>query len=851
MNAKRALLFHLLFAVCLHCPLFIYAENDIVQNKTRSNGPYARRNKYRTNKTTNENNSDIIQTDIALYKKNGDNEAGIPVEENAEIIERKVVIPEEIILPATATDDPNDTIEINFDGAELQNVLDWLSKTFAVQFITDDIIAPPPAGGKQVAGNKLTFKTQKPLTKRQVWDLCITFLDLFGLSIAPGTVPGFYKVVPTDYNSPRSVSRQPLPAYLNINWRELPNDDSRVRYTYFVRNSTLATLRDIVDSFKSVTGVLKPLPDLNAFILTDKSSNVRSIMQIVEELDATTQPEAMSVLKLKHADAEDVKTLYDNLTKTEDPRGLAARLLGTKKMPTTVYFPENLRVFAERRTNTLIILGPEEGIRKLEEFILEHVDTELKIPYSPLYVYELQYTKAEDIATILTAVTKFSPESAAAQSGGVRDGDKYLRPMTFQAEASGNRLLINAEKEDYLKVVEIIKQLDVKQPQVAVEVLIVNVTSIQNKELGIQIRNKNIGTVGKNVEFQTSGLAGSLATPVGGSVVLEPNGGLMGNLINLAQDQTPGSLLISLANSVNGVWALFKVLDSAAHTDIIANPYLVATNNYQAQVAVGAQRYVQSGIVQGAGPQVKTFDYVTANLSVQIKPLINDEGNINLTIALSIDSFTNAADPNDAARSTKTIHTIANIGNGEVLALGGLLQFNEDETVTKVPVLGDIPVLGWFFKNKRKGKTKDNLLVFISPRVVEPKYDGGMNAYSQDKADHAKNTMCQMRPSAVECRDPIHRWFFKDVPCENADYIDNFVALENPPSTEFYSPYPCYCPGERVYRPEPCARLETVDAADQVPNNKTKITTVAKANNKKTKSITAFLPDDKPGEATV
>ncbi len=678
------------------------------------------------------------------------------------------------VRPATATDNPADAIEINFDNAELQNVLNWIADVFKVDFLSEDAVNPPPPNAKVVSGNKITFKTQKPLTKRQVWDLFLTFLDLFGLTLVKSPTPNLYKVVNTDPKLARSANRSPLNAFINVKWSCIPETDERIRYIYFIRNSSLATLQGLIDSFRSTTSTLSTLPDLNAFVLTDKALNVRAIMQLVEELDSTSSPEALSVLKLQHADAEEVKTFYENLTKTEDPRGLAARILGAKKTPSAIYFPDNTRVFAERRTNTLIILGTQEGIQKVEDFIINYVDTEIKVPYSPLYIYELQYTKAEDMATILANVTKFAADSPAAQSGGVRDGDKYLRPMTFQPEPSGNRLLISCEKEDYLKVREIIKQLDVKQPQIAVEVLIVNATASDDRELGVQIRNKNSAVFGNGINAQTSGfpLAAGFSSPI-----IDAAGTLMGNLVQLAQGQTPGATLISISDKVNSVWAIFKLLENQVNLTVISNPFLVTVNNYAAQVSLGETRRVKTGEVQSQLTTVTEGD-VTANLTVQITPLINSAGNINLQINISVDSFTDATDPTSATRDTKTVKTNANVGNGEVLAIGGLLKTNENDTTSKVPLLGDIPLFGWLFKNKTKLRTKDNLLIFISPRVIEPKLEGGVGNYTLDKTEHAKHIMRDMR-QVPERRDIIHRWFFKDRFDENNEYIDNFVARKN------------------------------------------------------------------------
>ncbi|MEX0940322.1 MAG: secretin N-terminal domain-containing protein [Candidatus Babeliales bacterium] len=735
--------------------------------------------------------------------------------------------------PLTATDDPNNLIEVNLENTDLANLLNWISDTFEVNFLTDDAIQPLPTGGKTVAGNKITFKTHKPLTKKQVWNLFLTFLDFFGFGLVEGTIPNLYKVRPTAINAPGSVNRSPLDSYINIHWEDLPDNDTHIRYIYFVRNTTLATIQGIVDAFRSTTATLKPLQDLNAFVLTDKASNIRSLMQIVTELDSIASPEAMSVLKLKNADAEDVVKLYNNLTKFEDPRGLAARILGPKKTSPSVYFPETTRLIAERRNNILIILGDIESIKKVEEFIINHIDVELKVPYSPLYVYELQYASAGDIASILTDVTRFAQGTAAAQTGGVREGDKYLQPMTFKAEPSGNRLLIKAEKEDYLKVRDIIKQLDVRQPQIAIEVLIVNVISADNKEIGVQIRNKNSNTINGSLDFQTSGFplaGGNRAAPV----INPTTGSIMADLIQLARNQTPGATLISISNAASGVWAIFKLLQNHAHTNLISNPFLITTNKYQSEVSIGETRRVMTGIVKGA-TDTPVFDDVTANLTLRITPQINTIGMINLEISISIDNFIDTADPTSANRNTKTVVTNANVGNQQVLALGGLLETVQNESLSKVPILGDIPLVGWFFKNRVKVKRKDNLLIFISPRIVEPRLAGGINQYTKDKATSAKESLCGLRHPA-EMRDPIHKWFFNDVINENTEYVDNFLAKQNPEQ--------CIDIPESLYCQEPCLEVSNCCIAqnDEYDNQST---TIALENSKpksKKRSITELVP---------
>ena len=149
------------------------------------------------------------------------------------------------------------------------------------------------------------------------------------------------------------------------------------------------------------------------------------------------------------------------------------------------------------------------------------------MPYSPLHVYELQNTNAQTITNILLKVIVFGGNSPAAQYGAVRDGQKYFQQgITITPEPSGNRLIIKASDEDYEKLKEIIRQLDINQPQVAIEVLVVEVSLTDSKELSTQFRNKTDGSVLNNVNFQNSGLGGIKTNSTTGS--------LLANLISLA-----------------------------------------------------------------------------------------------------------------------------------------------------------------------------------------------------------------------------------------------------------------------------------------------------------------------------
>src|SRR5579872_175018 len=342
------------------------------------------------------------------------------------------------------------SIEFHFEDADLQNLLDYISELYDVTFLTNDLLNPAPKTGKGVKGNKISFKTHKPLTKKEAWNLFLSFLDIAGLSLVPEGEPKMYKVVQTE-----AARKAPLPAYIGVKPDTLPDNDQIIRYVYFVENTPLNTVVDIINNLRSNSSAFVVLNELNGFLLTDKSYNIKSLMKIVTELDRVSSPQSMAVLKLRRADAMEVKALYDNISQTDDA-SIANRLFPARKQPTTLYFPENTRIIAEPRSNALILLGSADAIKKIEEFITNYVDVELGKLYSPLRVYQLKYADATTIANIMNDLVKFGKDTAAGKVGGVRDEDKYLKRMTFTPEPATNTIIVRGDEEDYQRAKEIL-----------------------------------------------------------------------------------------------------------------------------------------------------------------------------------------------------------------------------------------------------------------------------------------------------------------------------------------------------------------------------------------------------------
>jgi Flp pilus assembly secretin CpaC len=209
---------------------------------------------------------------------------------------------------------------------------------------------------------------------------------------------------------------------------------------------------------------------------------------------------------------------------------------------------------------------------------------------------------------------------------------------------------------------------------------------------------------------------------------------------------------------------------------VLANPFLIATNKTRATVSLGEIRRVTTGTIVGT-QEVNTVGDAPAKLEVIITPQINSDGMIVLAIDVELSQFVGSANPDAAVRTLRKINTKTIVTNKEVIALGGLIQNNIENSQTKVPILGDIPILGWLFKNKQKTDSKSNLLILISSRIIEPNASDAITAFTNNHITDYTDTANEMYVPA-ERRDPINRWFFnkKDI---NAEATDEFLFRQH------------------------------------------------------------------------
>jgi len=725
---------------------------------------------------------DLVEAKVALPSKE---EKQLEIEhKNEEAKEEDVRLPGVLYQQHGFVDDDAATIAFNFEDASLSNLLSYMETIHNIKFITEDIVATAkdakgaPASG--VAGHKISFRTNKNLTRKESWDLFLTFMHIAGLDVIPMVQHQFYRIV-----SLTKANTEPIPTYIGVDYNVLPDSDMIVRYVYFTRNVDPTKIQPLLKNMQSGSAKLDVYTELKGLIFTDRANSIKSLMQIVSELDKAVLPEVVSVVKLKRTNVSDVIKLYNLLKPNNAAGGQQPQKVWvqSKKESTLDYFPSDVVLQGDLRTNSLIILGASRDVQRVEEFVTKYIDIAIDRGAPPIYTYPLQYTNASDVLKVVNEMVKYSASiKPAGDYGGVRDGIKFFQKMNIVADSFTNSLIINSTPEDYEALKPLIQELDVPQRQVGLEVLIVQVTDTDTKTLGAQVSGPNgIGspvagaspygpTFGQATSGQTSGIP--TGTPV---VVTAGQSGQddfsvkssLAQLLGTAALNEVGSVLVTFGQPI---WAIFKILKTITSTHLVANPFVVVSSNSTASITSGEQRRLVSGeVVSVGGTTTRGFTPINATLTVNITPQINKNNMVNLQIDVNNSVFTQAESSSSSPTSqgspinTNEVKTRVSVANGETLVLGGIMSEQYSTTSSGVPFLENIPIVGWFFKGKTRKISRSHFMIFVCPRVLDPINEAGsVDKYSAYKLQEVQDHLDIIDQSDwfASPKDPVQKAFF-------------------------------------------------------------------------------------------
>jgi general secretion pathway protein D len=571
---------------------------------------------------------------------------------------------------------------VNFNDTDIQDVIKSIAGLTGKTIIIDPKVRGP-----------IKVINTRPLNAKELYELFLASLDVHGFTaVESGNI---VRVVMN-----RDARQFAIPTENNIKDR----DDLYITQVIPLKNTSaakiLAALRPLVPQY----GHLTTYEPSNALIITDTRANAARISELVVQLDKIGITHT-DVIPLRYANAADVVAMLTQLEKPDPNRGM------TTAPPVIV---------ADKRTNAVVVSGDDLTRQRLK-FLINDLDRP-QSKNSNVRVFYLKYAKAEDVAKVLTGMLQSLGQGKQAEGAPANTAQPAV-----QADEATNSVLITADVDTMDTLLSIVDSLDIRRAQVLVEAIIVELSSGNDKALGIEwmYRNDDVGFGGSANSTKTLGAVGAAA------IDIEENGSSGNSLVQLAAGVAgiPGQIFgVGRLGGKTDFLAVLKMLQTDDSSNILSTPNLLTTDNTEASILVGEQVPFRTGSFSGLGNNTggtntgfsspfNTINREDVGIKLQVTPHINEGDSVVLDIEQEISSVVRNTEDGPVT-SKREVKTQILSADGQTVVLGGLIKDDVLISNSRVPVLGSIPVLGHLFRSQTSKKVKTNLLIFIRPTII-------------------------------------------------------------------------------------------------------------------------------------
>ncbi|MEM7304718.1 MAG: type II secretion system secretin GspD, partial [Pseudomonadota bacterium] len=540
-------------------------------------------------------------------------------------------------------------ITLNLKNADLQSLIETVAEITGKNFIVDPRVKA-----------KVTVVSARPMDQEEIYDVFLSVLQVHGFATVQ--VGDIVKILP-DVNAKQGPG--------NVVTSSVKGDELVTRVIK-VENVPAAQLVPILRPLVPQQGHLAAYPDSNMIVISDRGANITRLEKIISKIDQPDSQE-IEIVRLNHASATEVVQIINQL---RSARGQAQQGPGA---PTLA---------ADERTNIILLSGDNASKMRIRGLIA-HLDTPIEGEGNTQVVY-LHYAIAEEIAPILQGITDF--EGQQETSGNANSG---RNDVNIQADPANNALIITAAPAEFAELRKVISKLDVRRAQVMVETIIAEVSTDLSRLLG---------TEGFIVPTEDGVAAASINT---------------GNILNVLQDPFSVATGLSLgAADLEGStqWGfLIQALEGDASTNILSTPTLVTLDNEEAEIVVAQNvPFVTGSFTNDGNNSVNPFQTIEredVGITLRLTPQINEGDSVRFELEQEISTLSTSSVASDIITNDRRITTSVMVDNDDILVLGGLTQDDYRDSVTKIPLFGDIPVVGNLFKSTNTTKETRNLMI--------------------------------------------------------------------------------------------------------------------------------------------
>ncbi|EGR7966792.1 type II secretion system secretin GspD [Vibrio vulnificus] len=580
----------------------------------------------------------------------------------------------------------------SFKGTDIQEFINIVGRNLEKTIIVD-----PSVRGK------IDVRSYDVLNEEQYYSFFLNVLEVYGYAVVE-MENGVLKVV---------KSKDSKTSAIPVVSDDTVKGDNVITRVVAVRNVSVRELspllRQLIDN--AGAGNVVHYDPANIILITGRAAVVNRLAEIIKRVDQAGDTE-IEVVELGNASAAEMVRIVDALNRTTDAKNT----------------PEFLqpKLVADERTNSILISG-DPKVRDRLKRLIRQLDVEMASKGNNRVVY-LKYAKAEDLVEVLKGV---SDNLQAEKNSGQKGASSQRNDVVIAAHQGTNSLVLTAPPDIMLALQDVITQLDIRRAQVLIEALIVEMAEGDGVNLGVQWGNLETGAV---IQYSNTG------TPIGKVMVglEEANDQTKTEYYtNKDGDRVPYqvtesgdySTLAAALAGVNGAamslvmgdWtALISAVSSDSNSNILSSPSITVMDNGEASFIVGEEVPVITGSTAGSNNDnpFQTVDRKEVGIKLKVVPQINEGDSVQLNIEQEVSNVLGANGAVDVRFAKRQLNTSVIVQDGQMLVLGGLIDERALESESKVPLLGDIPILGHLFKSTNTQVEKKNLMVFIKPTII-------------------------------------------------------------------------------------------------------------------------------------
>ncbi|MBN1507620.1 MAG: type II secretion system secretin GspD [Sedimentisphaerales bacterium] len=569
-------------------------------------------------------------------------------------------------------------VSVNFDGVDIRTVLKTIGEITGINFIPH----------QSVTGT-VTVMSPTPIRLGDIYAFLQSILDVYG-----------YAAVETD-NAVKIIAkadaaRNYVQVRIGADPEYIPRNDAIATQILPLKYADATEVSQLLQPILASGAQMGIYPRTNSIMITDTSANIHHVAQVIGRLDVAGSREKAVLLPLRHASARVVSEQIIGIM--ERTKGGSSQAGRPRPAQTSDQAPN---ILPDDRTNSLIVVAGEQDIEMITQLVSQ-IDIERPTGTNNVHVVYLKNGDANEVARSLEAALV-----SAKLTAGTTPNDTL--PPQVAADKSTNSLIIVAPPQEFEVISEIVDKLDTVREQVFVEMQIIEVTEEALQEIGVDWATLDDAVAGSVRGFGLTNLGPALSNPI--------NGGT-GEGLFVGAWKGPGTDKIGF---------ILQALKKESGVNILSTPQILTSNHRKASIIVGENRpfVTQSRITESVDPITPTviqgFEYRDVGITLDVTPHVSQGGLVRLEVHSEFTKLiedVSASSLNTPVTAKRSAKTVVTMHSGATVVIGGLIRDDKTRVTKKIPLLGDLPVLGALFQDQRDRTQKTNLLIFITPHIM-------------------------------------------------------------------------------------------------------------------------------------